>query len=308
MSSPLPPAASDGVRKYPRITVVTPSFNQAQYLETTILSVLGQCYPNLEYIVMDGGSTDGSVEIIKRYEGRIAYWQSQRDKGQADAINQGFARATGDILCWLNSDDYYLPGTLLTVARHFADRLDRPALIYGSSFFFRESDGAVRLLRARPFDAELLRETDYIFQPSSFWTKALWEANGPLEENLHFAFDWDWYIRAAARAEFTAHEGILSAYRRHAAHKSAVGGNGRRDEILKVVRRYGSKDQIRAYEYVTSRWEQFAKRNQLIASLWKKRIPYPPLVGAALTPKLWGTPSWLSRERCERCVGMLIAS
>ena len=102
----------------PRITVVTPSFNQAPFLEQTILSVLGQCYPNLEYIVMDGGSTDGSREIIERYAPQLAYWQSQPDGGQAAAINAGFARATGEILCWLNSDDYFLPGALHRIARH----------------------------------------------------------------------------------------------------------------------------------------------------------------------------------------------
>ncbi|MFZ4612746.1 MAG: glycosyltransferase family 2 protein, partial [Bacteroidia bacterium] len=100
----------------PKISIITPSYNQGQYIEETILSVINQDYPNIEYIVMDGGSNDQTVEIIKKYESKITYWVSEKDKGQADAINKGFARATGDILCWLNSDDYFFDGTLKFVA------------------------------------------------------------------------------------------------------------------------------------------------------------------------------------------------
>src|SRR5215831_1246876 len=101
----------------PRISVITPSFNQQRFIEQTIRSVLLQKYPNLEYIIIDGGSTDGSIDIIKKYEPHLTYWESQRDRGQSHAINKGFARATGEILCWLNSDDYYLSGALHTVAK-----------------------------------------------------------------------------------------------------------------------------------------------------------------------------------------------
>ena len=120
----------------PRITVVTPSFNQAAFLETTIRSVLGQCYPNLEYLVMDGGSSDGSVEIIRRFESDLAHWVSARDGGQAAAINAAFARATGDILCWLNSDDFFLPGTLHRVAQWLGKGGGGPELVYGACLFF----------------------------------------------------------------------------------------------------------------------------------------------------------------------------
>lgn len=293
---------------WPKITVVTPSYRQAQFLETTILSVLGQCYPNLEYIIMDGGSDDGSVAIIERYESQLAYWQSQRDAGQADAINRGFAHATGDILCWLNSDDYFLPGTLRTIARKFTGSLDRPALLYGSCLCFRESDASARILRARQHDPQLLRETDYIYQPSSFWTKALWAQNGLLDAELHFGFDWDWFIRAMQHCDFMVHDGLLSAYRRHAAHKSGSGGQKRSDEILRVVRRHGSKEQIRAYEYAASKSSDFEKRNQLINRLKSRRIPYAATVGRMLTPGLWSLPEGVSPATFERCMGMLAST
>jgi glycosyltransferase involved in cell wall biosynthesis len=309
LTIPLSPSTDPGqTAAAPKITVVTPSFNQAQYLETTILSVLGQCYPNLEYIIMDGGSTDGSAAIIERYAGHLAYWQSKRDSGQADAINQGFARATGDILCWLNSDDFFLPGTLRTITEKLRGSLDQPALIYGSCVYFRESDGSARILRGRPHPPEVLRETDYIYQPSSFWTRTLWEQNGPLDAELHFGFDWDWYIRASTRCEFMVHEGILSAYRRHAAHKSGSGGAKRRDELLKVARRHGSPAQIRAWEYAASKYEDFEKRNRLGLRLKSQRVPYPMEVATLLTPALWGRPSDISRETYVRCMGMFTSS
>ncbi|MDR3400921.1 MAG: glycosyltransferase family 2 protein [Chthoniobacter sp.] len=288
--------------------MVTPSYRQVQFLETTILSVLGQCYPNLEYIIMDGGSDDGSVAIIESYANQLAYWQSGRDAGQADAINQGFARATGDILCWLNSDDFFLPGTLRTIARQLAGSIDRPALVYGSCLCFRESDASARILRARSHDPQLLRETDYIYQPSSFWTKALWMRNGALDAELHFGFDWDWYIRAMAHCDFAVHEGILSAYRRHAAHKSGSGGKKRREEILRVVRRHGSTEQIRAYEYASAKSDDFEKRNQLINRLRGWRVPYASTLGGMLTPALWSLPDGVSRATFERCMGMLAST
>ena len=124
---------------WPKITVVTPSFNQGRFLEQTILSVVGQDYPNLEYFVFDGGSTDDSVEVIRQYEAKITAWKSEADGGQAKAINQAFERSSGEIFCWINSDDFLLPGTLRRVARWLRERIDTPALIYGKALLFRES-------------------------------------------------------------------------------------------------------------------------------------------------------------------------
>ena len=140
---------------YSKISIVTPSYNQSQFLERTILSVLNQNYPNLEYLIIDGGSTDGSVEIIRKYEKYLAYWVSEKDNGQADAINRGFQKSTGKILAWLNSDDIYLPGTLLKVSETF-NKNPEVDLIFSNIFFIDEYDNRINELRFTKFDFSTL--------------------------------------------------------------------------------------------------------------------------------------------------------
>src|SRR5258706_720680 len=230
------PAARNG--PWPRISIVTPSYNQAPFLEQTIRSVLLQGYPDLEYIIMDGGSTDGSVEIIKKYQQHLAYWVSEKDGGQAAAINQAFARASGDILAWLNSDDMYLPGTL----PHIAARLDpeKPDLLFGNCLHFVQ-DGAMAFgSHVRQSHAQTnLKLTDYIIQPSTFWTRKAWQTTGALDESLDFGFDWEWFLRARnAGVTFLPEDKYMSVYRIHKDHKTGTGGERRRKELATIYRRH----------------------------------------------------------------------
>ncbi len=209
-----------------RITVVTPSYNQAAYLGTALSSVLDQDYPALEYIVIDGGSTDGSVEIIRRYAGRLAYWVSEPDAGQAAAINRGMARASGDILCWLNSDDFLLPGALRRVAEIFA-RFPPITWLSGLSVI---ADAHNRLLRSRQpvgYFSSFIRQGWYhgrglgfIPQESTFWRRDLWDRVGGMDERLHFALDFDLWRRFAAHTDLVTARTLLAAYRIQPAQKS----------------------------------------------------------------------------------------
>jgi glycosyltransferase involved in cell wall biosynthesis len=225
----------------PRITVVTPSYNQSSYLEATIRSVLGQGYPNLEYFILDGGSTDGSVEIIRKYAGWIDWWVSEQDEGQAAAINRGFDRATGDILAWLNSDDLYCPGALWAVSAAFRQR-PVPQLVYGEGWYVDERGERIQPSRyVRPsFTHTYIVNRDPIFQPASFWTSELWWAVGPLNTGLHWAFDWEWYIRAYQRTAFYYLPRDLAYYRMQPETKTLTGGFERQLEHGRLTRRYGA--------------------------------------------------------------------
>lgn len=222
----------------PKISIVTPSFNQGGYLEETIRSVLEQDYPNLEYIVMDGGSTDGSTEIIRKYVDRLADWKSAKDGGQADAIRTGFARATGDILCWLNSDDTIAPGTLRTVGEFFAAHPDVD-LVYGDLNLV-DAEGK-RLYTARPLLrlGILVYENAFIPQQAMFWRRPLYERVGGLDPLLCFAMDFDLVVRfLLAGARVRKLPGILANYRWHPAAKSSTIRDVMGKEIHELVRRH----------------------------------------------------------------------
>lgn len=214
-------------RPWSRVSIVTPSYNQGQFIEETIRSVLLQGYPDLEYIIIDGGSTDGGVEVIKKYEPWLAYWASEPDRGQAHAINKGFQRATGEILAWLNSDDTYQPGALAAVAQTFEEHAD-VAVVFGECQFIDEKGAIIWAPPPTPGRRQLTLN-DWITwwkeypagQPAIFLQSATLRMAGPLNEALDCAFDYDLWLRVAENHRFHPIPRIIANFRRHPAAKSS---------------------------------------------------------------------------------------
>lgn len=201
------------------VSIVTPSYNQAPYLEQTIQSVLGQDYARLEYLVIDGGSTDNSVEIIKQYADRLAYWISEKDRGQAEAINKGLARAHGDILAWLNSDDYYLPGTIASVVRCFDENPD-VVLVYGDMLAVDGHGQPINVLKYSQLSLEDLLCFQIVGQPSVFFRRSAFERTGPLEPTFHFMLDHQLWIRLAQQGRILHVPQVWAAARYHPGAKN----------------------------------------------------------------------------------------
>jgi glycosyltransferase involved in cell wall biosynthesis len=224
----------------PRITVITPSFNQAATLERTIRSVLDQGYPDLEYLVYDGGSDDGSVAIIERYAERIDHWASEQDRGQSHAINRGLKRASGSILCWLNSDDAFRPGALATVVDRIGDQVAPCWLVGGCEIIESGKNGDLvprvpTAIGARTF---LNWGVDWFPQQSTFWTRDMLAEVGYLDESLHFAMDLDFWTRMYRVADPIVIDSILSEYHLHEEAKCVRDPGAARRERLAVARRF----------------------------------------------------------------------
>jgi len=201
---------------YPKITIVTPSYNQAEFLERTILSILNQNYPNLEFIIIDGGSNDGSVDIIKKYENYLSYWTSEKDKGQADAINKGFKMATGELIAWQNSDDIYLPGAFSRIASEYMKKL-RYDVFFGNAYLIDRNDCIIKEMRYIPFSlSHLVYSTWNLTSQAVFWKKEIFLDIGYLDETLNVLFDWDWFIRIGkTKIRFKFIRQFVGAYRIH---------------------------------------------------------------------------------------------
>jgi FkbM family methyltransferase len=227
----------------PRISIITPSFNQGPFLEQTMRSVLDQTYPDLEYIVVDGGSTDNSVDIIRRYSDRLAYWISEPDRGQTDALNKGFSRATGDIVAWINSDDFYYPGAFAAAVERFSADPEL-GLLYGRGNRVAESGEVICEFEAtRPFNLEaLVYGVDYILQPTTFMRRQALHEVGPFDPRLHYAFDWELWMRLGERFQAGLLDRIIAAGREYPAAKTFTGGFPRAEEIRQIVRRHTGRD------------------------------------------------------------------
>ena len=230
------------INQLPRISMITPSYNQGAFLDETIRSVLDQGYANLEYIVIDGASTDESVEIIRKYEPELAYWISEADTGQSDALNKGFAKATGDIICWINSDDRLMPGVLDRVARHFTEN---PESIWcgGGCKYIDEHGFAMGDISILPDTglASWLTHIKYrkgiFLQPSTFWRAEAMHQVGMLREDMHYAFDFEFFYRLRKHFGPQAKlDGVLSEFRVHGASKTVSASEMFLLEMLDMAR------------------------------------------------------------------------
>ena len=223
----------------PLVSIVTPSYNQARFLESTIQSVLEQDYPNIEYLIVDGGSTDGSADIIRRYSDRLAWWVAEKDHGQTDAINKGFAKAKGEILAWLNSDDTYEPQAV-TGAVEFLQGRPEVGLVYGDTNFIDENGHIIGRFPAAQTDYRRLRRGYvHIPQQAAFWRADLWKKVGPLDPSFYFAMDYDLWVRLAALAPVQYTSRLWANFRLHTQGKTLADDDRCWPEMLKVHYRDG---------------------------------------------------------------------
>ena len=234
----------------PFVSIITPSFNQARYIEATIQSVLSQDYPNIEYLIVDGGSTDGTVEIIKKYQGRggvtpslqghhIHWWVSEPDKGQTDAINKGFGRAQGQILAWLNSDDTYESGAVSAAVKYLLE-YPHVGMVYGDCNFINEEGRVIGKFGSAQTDYRLLRQGYvHIPQQTMFFRAEWWKRVGPLDPSFYFAMDYDLWTRLAAHTELKYVPQTWANFRLHTTGKTIAADDRCWPEMIRVHYRDG---------------------------------------------------------------------
>ncbi len=227
------------MKKEPLVTIVTPSYNQVAYIERTIQSVLNQDYGNIEYIIVDGESTDGSVNIIKKYENKITNWISECDRGQTDAINKGFSLANGEFIGWLNSDDTLLPYAISEAVRFL---VDNPAvgLVYGDADYIDEDSKVIGKFPAAQTSLKKLQHGYvHIPQQASLFRKSLWDQVGPLDPSFYFAMDYDLWVRLASVSEIKYLSRLWANFRLHVDAKTISADDRCWPEMLRVHYRDG---------------------------------------------------------------------
>ena len=238
---------------YPKISIVTPSYNQAQFLERTILSVLNQNYPNLEYIIIDGGSTDGSVEIIKKYEKYLNYWVSESDRGQSHALNKGFYKTSGDIYGWLNADDLFLPDAFIKVFSTFK-LFPNKKIVFGDYLNIDKNDNILELNYA--FDFNL---NHFIFEgfhnnaQATFWKSEVHKRFGLFDESLYYTMDYDMLLRFAlneGQMNFKRIPEVLACFRRHLLQKTGYSNGKANIEHIQISRKLNTKRFKKPYKWL----------------------------------------------------------
>lgn len=255
----------------PKITVITPSFNQGQFLEETLFSIVSQRYPNLELILIDGGSTDNSVEVIKKFADQITYWVSEKDSGQTNAINKGLAKATGDIVAILNSDDTYLPGALDFVGEQFAADpslkwMTAPSLYFGPSRGEQKTEVMIPEVPDSP-GRWLVRQT--VAHPSTFLRKELHDKYGPFDESFYFGMDYEYWCRLAFGGEkCRTFRRPLSGYRMHGDSKSVSAVERKTADMARILEMYGAKLSPLERAKIERQHQRQNASNELYQAVW----------------------------------------
>lgn len=223
---------------FPLVSIVTPSFNQGNYLEETIRSVLAQDYPRIEFIIVDGGSKDNSVEVIQSYADRLAWWVSEKDKGHADGLNKGFARATGEILAWLNSDDAYTSPTVVSEVVAFLQANPKVGMVYADANLTDDTGKVIGLFPSRQTSYRaMLRGSVHIPQATTFFRADLFRQVGPLSLSLFFGFDYDLWVKLAKVSEIRYLPRTWANFRLHEAGKSVVNDDRCYPDMIRVAER-----------------------------------------------------------------------
>lgn len=251
----------------PLVSIITPSYNQAQFLEETILSVLEQSYNPLEYLIIDGGSTDGSVDVIRRYEPYLAYWVSEPDHGQSEAINKGLRQSKGAIVAWLNSDDCYLPGAVERAVQVLLEN-PRAGMVHGHHNFVGEKGEIIKDTREDGLRAEfnldrLLNERDFINQPTVFMRRSALDRVGLLDCDLQYAMDYDLWIRIGKEFEVAFVHEIQANYRLHSHAKTTLMPFGLAKERYEISLAHGGDGTGSGLAILTIRWRDQAEESAL---------------------------------------------
>lgn len=277
--------------KYPKVSIVTPNYNGGKYLEQTIQSVISQGYPNLEYIIIDGGSTDNSVEIIKQYEDHLIYWESKPDNGLYHAIQKGFDRCTGEIMSWINSDDMYHPKALFVVAEIF-DKFPEIRWLQGKPTIFDEDGRCVHVLPTKlwtRYDYYLAESGIFIQQESTFWKRSLWDEAGKyITTSLKYAGDYELWIRFFNLSALYFTEALIGGYRARSNDQFSVEHlKDYKNEVKELVRKWNLSKRdlkiIRRYKLL-KRINNIVSKiklinlNRFISRYKKKNFGYPPSI------------------------------